>query len=102
MSLSEQLTAYSRLASVSEAELESISETQYDAVCTILDGISTVGNLVFLAASGSGYPEEQAKKDMSKLGAFLSTLAEIADVLNRNSSAAGGEIVCRQRRVTNE
>lgn len=45
---------------------------------SIVEGISAIGSLMFWASNSEDYAEDQAKKDMMKLGDMLTNISRLA------------------------
>lgn len=45
---------------------------------SILEGISAIGSIMFWAGENENYGEEQAKRDMQKLGGLLDNISRLA------------------------
>lgn len=69
-------------------ELKAIQNRAEGAASDLLLGVSSIGSLMFWAASNDNYAEGTAKDDMYNIGAMLGTIGEVTRALSDTAASA--------------
>ncbi|WP_406916758.1 ubiquinol-cytochrome C reductase [Klebsiella oxytoca] len=69
-------------------DLKGIENRADAAVSNLMLGVSSIGSLMFWAASSDNYTEGTARDDMYNIGAMLGTIGEVTRALSDTSANA--------------
>ena len=64
--------------SVQPEDAKEMAQIANDVHDSIIEGISAIGSLMFWAGHNENYCDDQAKKDMQKLGDMLTNISRLA------------------------